>query len=334
MSRCIRKPIEFFVQSNEFRFVGRSAIKLNWHTEYSFGKTEPGKAKPYKLSASGMLFRGDTIKQLRRRFKNNRQFSETLKKYQDIFLKQEAVQEITIVHIDSEGFYALDDGPERWPNRMYLKIPIGLSTEDATDYLIKKYGFCDFLHGVDFPETINHLEDDPYLEIMTPTNGVRAINWLHLYRKILWLTDIIQNVKNVTQKDRAFLLEEVRNNVIEIRVSMDDPAYKEIRDFDAGRGTDGNEDTPFSLPGDREWWRGMKGYRVYGHIALCCLELLTDIERGHFERFCEYTLCRKQLPYGSHGNKRTCDDECAKKHHSEQRKGDRAEDKKTKDTMA
>ncbi len=309
MPRCILKPVEFVTQSHNFRFVACDDIQTDGLNNYSFKKTKPGKAVPQKLSPMGYHFSDDTIKKLRRHFKNNRQYSVTLKEYREMFSRQEYIQEITISHISSNGFYAIDEGPEHWPDRMYLKIPLARTTEEITSFLIKKYSFCYFPYSDDLINLQNYQEDNLYLEKLTPHKGVRAINWLHLYQKIARLTDIIENMKSVTEADRHFLREEIRRNVVEVMVYPDDFAYREIRDFEEWEGK-GIENEGQENP--------VKGYRIFGHFALCCLELLTDIERSHIERFCAYTLCRRPLPHGERGGRKTCDSDCTRLYRNEQ----------------
>lgn len=308
MPRCIQKPVEFVSQSNNFRFVGCDDIQTDGLNAYTFKKTKPGKAVPQKLSPMGYLFSDDTVKDLRRQFKNNREYSAILKKYQATFSHQEYIQEITITYISDNGLYAIDEGPESWPDRMYLKIPLVRSTEEITSFLIKKYSFCYFPSGGDLNDLQNHPKDDYYLERLTPQKGIRAINWLYLYQKIVWLTDILKNMATATEDDLRFLREEIRRNVIEIPIFLDDFAYREIRDFDGWGDTDIKNESQEDP---------VKGYRVFGHFALCCLELLTDIERGHIERFCAYTQCRRPLPYGSHGGKKTCGPDCTRLYRNE-----------------
>lgn len=333
MSRCIQKPIELVLQSDEFRFVGRDSIWTGYSTDQSFKKTKPGKAEPYKLSSSGRLFREDEIRKEREQeLKLYRTYPKEIQEKLQNFLPEipkESIQNITILHINENGFYAIDEGPEKWSNRMYLAIPLGFSTEDATNSLIKKYSFCDFPHGADLTDIRSHSEDDPYLEKFTPHKGVRAINWLHMYRRILDISNTIQNIKKPTKNLRDFLLKEIRSNVMEIQISMDDFAYREIRDFDdyEGKGI-GNEhdDEKWFIPPpleEKEWKNSVDGYRVFGHVALCYLEIFTDLERGHIERFCKNTPCQKPLPYGIHGNKNTCGSDCVRQLRNEQKRVER-----------
>lgn len=322
MPHCIQKPIELILQSHEFQFIERSDINMGWFTAYSsFEKREPGKARPYRLFPDGSFYRID-LKTLRREVKDERQRSKILKKSHDLYSLQKLAQEITTIHISDDGLYATDEGPEQWPDRMYLKIPRTLSTEDATSLLIKKYFFCYFPYGNEIVALRNHPKNDPHLKKSTPQNKLHAINELHLYRKILRLTNIIKNIETVTKEDHNFLREEVRNNVFEIRVSMNEFAYREIRDFENWENKN-IKDTIYN-PEDENWENGVKGYRVFGHFALCCFELLADIEQEYFERFCKYTLCQKPLPYGIHKGIKTCSPDCRRLYRNEQKRIGRA----------
>ena len=203
--------------------------------------------------------------------------------------------------MNEKGIYLDTQDLRRWPKKLYTRVPSLKTDQDISDF-IRKTGFCYF------PTSKGSVKEKKfYLSKFVPTEtGVRAANWLILWRELSILSDIIENVsKNkVTKQDINYLMEQKKQNVLDVVFDKDSFAYRELEDPDIEfkQGDFLNEYQPQKIRKANI----TTGYRVFGHIALCCLELLLDIQKGLLARFCENKLCKKPLPLNAHGRQKYC----------------------------
>lgn len=209
------------------------------------------------------------------------------------------VQKITIVTANEDGVYMGTRDLDVLPKKQFLSLSRPLSDEGITRLI--KHGFCDFIDAKDSGENQFYLE-----KITRIKNPIHAANWLGLYRKISALTDIIANAADgmSTDKDRQFLNEEVRENVREIMIDRNSLAYRETMDADTEENK--NELLDSFGPKNLRDKSLTEGYQIFGHIALCCLELLLEMDKGQLLRFCKNPDCGIPLPDHAHGNQKTC----------------------------
>lgn len=331
-NRSITVPIQLIVQSHKYRFVSSKFTDPANLIE----KTYRGPVRTYDLDENKRLQQKITFKQILKTLRRT-ESGETEEKYWKQLNDYTTIQKITAFFANEKGRYMGKKDLEQLPAKYYYKIAGTTSDQTITD-LINQEGFCDFPDKHELQEFSEAKMSDYYLKYSTPyKKGLRAVHWLHLFRKIDMLRDIIERtitkeidssdipflkadtekitIKEIGPSDIAFLKAEINKNVSEISIDRNSFAYREIEDLDARPEKDEYTKTlsrkPFQLG------NYTKGYRVFGHFALCCLELLTDIEKHQLPIPC--ANCKKPLSPDAHGNSDYCSPEC----HQEKRTTDR-----------
>ncbi len=110
------------------------------------------------------------------------------------------------------------------------------------------------------------------------------------YNKIQWLNKELENTSTFLVNKKSYIWDKIINS------------GKDKRDLEKIAGSDNLKRKDVSL---------VKSYRVYGHFALCCLELYHDIYRSQGIFICEH--CGKFFLPKSHADKQYCyDEQCEK----------------------
>lgn len=293
INRSITKPIQLVTQSYKYPFVTSNKINLNRF----FEKTYRGPVKTYDLDERGNFRQQMTLTDFLEATQCEN--SEGAEKWLRQMNHYTTVQKITIVTANEQGVYMGAEDLETLPKKQYCILSRALSDQDITRLM--NDGFCDFFSSENITDSQYYLEQFTGLK-----NPVHAANWLGLYQKMSTLTDIIANAtdRSSTDKDRQFLEAEVRENVRKIMVDRNSFAYKETHDADAESSENDCLDSITSKPLNDDGLT--EGYQIFGHIALCCLELLLELDKGQLPRFCDNPDCGKPIPSGTHGNQKTC----------------------------
>ena len=301
--RSINKPIILITQSNKFLFLPRNSLKFNTAWGF-FEKTKKGSPEKYFVTKDGSLF----------------QKIKLPKKYQKI-QEKEYLQVLKRQFILKNGLYETNNGALEFPSRLYLEF-IKCKNDKELSKFINKYDFCDF------PFTPEELEktDDPYIEIFTNKKEALGVNWLHIYRRQFFLKNIYENWQNnnLSIRDKHNLQEEISKKIFLHSFDKNSFPFKELADYETKY--EFNMEDFFGFKKINKI-KEIDGFIIFGHFALCCLELLNDIEEYYIPRFCKNPLCKKELPKNVHGSQKFCKKEanpkCYKQWRSEARRRDR-----------
>lgn len=293
INRSITKPLQLITQSYKYPFVASNKIHLDRFLE----KTYRGPVKPFDLDEIGNLRQPMKLEEFLKT--THRKDNTDTRKWLRQINSYTTIQKITIVTANEMGVYMGTEDLKMLPKKQYLTLARSLSDQGITRLM--RSGFCDFFNADSISEKQYYLERFTGLK-----NPIHATNWLGLYQKISTLNDIITNVidKNSTDNDREFLEEEVRENVRRIMIDRKSFAYREIHDADTENSENNFLDSQKPKQLNKESLT--EGYQVFGHIALCCLELLLDLDKGQLLRFCKNPDCGKPLSSDAHGNQKTC----------------------------
>lgn len=324
-TRAINVPIILVTQSNDYKFVTSEFLKDEWHKNFLTEKSEKGPAKIFDVDENGDLHdKAAEEKFDPKDFPGDPEYKKRLMKFwKEDISKYQTIQKVTIYHLNEKGVYYDYEDLQQFPTRIYLKFD-KLETDEEKSRFIREFDFCDFPKKED-QKTIN--ENDPYLDKFVPTekDKIRAANWLHLYRMHSSFSGIAKSYseKELTQGDLNYLYRQKKLNVIEIPIDRNSFALQEFENDDVVFENDFLEK---AKPTKIKNTDPVIGYRVFGHFALCCLELLLDIEKGENIKLCRNPQCGKQLP-DDHGNQKYCrrkdNPECYRQWRNEARKRDR-----------
>lgn len=287
--RSIKEPFILIVQALDFPLIKRNFIDEKNELSGLFTKKNRGASKSFFV-----LKNGNIQQDIQAPF-----WDKKLEKYFKPPKKSDFVQIITAYHVCKKGlFYIDDDNLEKLPPKLYLEF-LSADTDKKLSNFITKYKFCDFPVADDeVPKT-----KDPYLKYHSPHKGNYGSNWLYIYRKQFALKNIYSNFKNneLTFADRNFLRKEIAQNHFPYDFDKNSPAFSEIDDYEAEIKLSLDEYLDFT-PWDKI--ENSSGYVIFGHYALCCLELLRDIDEK--QRFCQNPNCRKPLPHNSNIRQKRC----------------------------
>jgi hypothetical protein len=330
-NRPILAPVRLVTQSNDFEFVTREFLKENPMDPFDplQGKHYKGPAKTFDIDEGGYFHDPeDENEKDFEKLADDPELQKIFKKFSKCKTKHKTIQRVTIYEADEKGLYFDETDLNTLPKRMYLKLAEQKTDRDLSQFIRKYFDFCDFPTE---EEKRNIQKNDGWLKIQVPTekNKTRAANWLHLFRKRGEIVDVIENYSNgkPTKTDYDYLQKQVSQKIAKISVDKNDFAYKELKDDEAEFETLTTENIEeFMKPKKLGGSNIVPGYLVFGHFALCCLELLTDIKKSVLVRFCQNPQCKKHLPVDGHKNRKFCkkedNPECYKQWRNDARKKD------------
>ena len=299
--RLIKEPFFLITQSFDHGFIEKDFLRND-----GFGllasQLQEGRGKLWNLDINGRMYsqdnsNSDFIELLER----SSHYSERAINFEETRKK---IQIIKSIFINKEDLYINDKDLHTFPDRLYKKFANCKTDVELSDF-IKEHNFCDFF---DVLENLNkeNLDHDMACLVPSEPNTTRRLNWLAIHRKLESFSEATENffTRKTTAADIDMLKNVIKNYTEDIyldkkryewleNVDLDD---KEIEyDFlKNNRFEPLTTDTP-------------KAKMIFGHFALCCLELFLEIENNLPEiRYCQNPKCGKQLPLFRHGNQKIC----------------------------
>lgn len=289
--RAITEQIQLVIQSNELDYIRKVDISDPLFGSL-FKKLRPGAPTKYQV-------------------RKNRTIEEYLK-------STKSIQELTVLHINKAGLYTSEIGLEIFPNRLY-RIFSETKIENLTEF-INKYNFCAFpLPAI---EDCDHVDGKhkKIIESIRQKNP-RVKNLKYILKKHQTFKALVDNFdnNNIDLAGINWLNRQIMYNISPILIDAESFPNKEIVDDEI------KVDEPL-----KEYMETKKvnlskiifGYRIFGHFALCCLELLKDIENQQSLIRCKNINCNNYFSK-SHGNEKYCGEKCKKEIRKMQKRNER-----------
>ncbi|EKE18827.1 MAG: hypothetical protein ACD_9C00219G0002 [uncultured bacterium] len=299
--RLIKEPFFLIAQSFDHGFIDKAFL-----IEDGFGilasQLQEGRGNLWNVDINRSMYsRDETNSGFIELLKRSSHYSERVINFDETRKK---IQVIKSIFVNKEGLYVDDEDLCTFPDRLYKKFANCKTDSELSDF-IRKYNFCDF---IDVLENLNKENLDHDMECLVPTepNTIRRLNWLEIHRKLECFSEATENflTKKTTAADLEMLKNVIKNYSEDIYldeerytwlVNIDIDEEKIAYDFlKNNRFEPLNADTP-------------KAKMIFGHFALCCMELYLEIENNLLEtRYCQNPKCGKQLPLFRHGNQKIC----------------------------
>lgn len=308
--RLIKVPIQLVVQSPKYKFISVDFLKDDIFGNLS-RKRYGGLAKVWDVDEQGDIHDKQAEADFSE-FSDDPEYNKRIQKFsKEKIAKYKTIQKVTSYFINDDGLYIDETDLHTFPDRLYREFGKLESDEEISDF-IRNHKFCDFF---DIEKQVPEKETDPYLEKFVPTekNTVVRRNWLGVYRQFCDFSEVVKRFwnKETTDGDLLYLENEIRNK--SKKIYFDKKTHKRLSAVDPDMEFDGNFSDFFLPKRMSEDYR--EGYLIYGHFALCCLELYMEIKNKFPERrFCQNPLCGKSLPLFADGRQKICEDnpECLK----------------------
>ncbi|MDP1814523.1 MAG: hypothetical protein Q8K92_08770 [Leadbetterella sp.] len=291
IARAISEQIQLVVQSNDYDYIQKVDI-----------------ADPLFGSLFKKLCSGAPTKYIVRK---NKTVEEYLK-------SRKMIQELRVFHIDRKGLYTSDTGLEEFPGRLYRIFSETKPKE--LQKLVDEYGFCAFLlPPMDDLDYVDGKHEKIINNIQQKNS--RAKNLIHLLKKHQTFKAIVDNFDNnqIALVGVNWLNRQIMPNVSPILIDGDGFPNREIEDDEA------ELNNPLAEYLDTKKVNVSKiasGYRIFGHFALCCFELLNDIKNQQSSIKCANKNCDNYF-VKLHGNKKYCSDKCKKEARKLQKRDER-----------
>ncbi|MDD3607832.1 MAG: hypothetical protein PHQ20_03495 [Candidatus Moranbacteria bacterium] len=291
ITRAISEQIQLVIQSNDYNYIRKADI-----SDPLFGSL----FKKFRSGAPARYF-----------VRPNKTIKEYLK-------PTKIIQELKVFHIDKKGLYTSENGLEVFPGRLY-RIFIETKPKNLIKF-IDNYDFCAFpLPPIDDYDHVDgeHAKMIKNIKLKNPHKK----NFKYIIAKHQTLNALVDNFDNnsINLAGINWLNRQIMHNISPILVDADSFPNQEIADDEI------EIDEPL-----KEYMEIKKvnvskiisGYRVFGHFALCCLELLADIEKQQNSTKCKNKNCDNYF-VKSHGNEKYCSDDCRKESRAIQKKQER-----------
>jgi hypothetical protein len=300
--RAFSDYIQLIIQSHSYDYIKKSKIKDPLFGNL-FKKIEAGPPTIFKVGEGGTVsenpeVRGDYSK---------------------------PIQEIKVFHIDNKGLYTSDIGLETFSGRLYRKFA-KTEPEKMQDF-VDKYDFCAF--PISLLDDLEYV-DERYKEIIKknhiknfdhPEDLPKGINLEYLLKKHFTFKMLVEKFddNNINLAGINWLNRQVMANVSPLLLDVYNFPNREIEDEEA------------EIDSFVEYFemkkvnisRIVSGYRIFGHFALCCFELLNDIKNQQYATRCQNPSCEKELVNKSHGSEKYCGEKCRKEARTLQKRSER-----------
>lgn len=307
--RLIKESFFLIIQSFDYGFLDKDFLK-NDGFGIQASQLQNGRGKQWGVDVNGTMH--DTDDDSSSNFKDflekssyaPRHIKEILESVEESTLKRKTIQIITSYFINKEGLFLDGDNLHTFPDRLYKKFAELKKDQEKSDFF-KQYTFCDFF---DAREDIVEENLDHDMECLIPTeqSTTRRLNWLGINREHESFSEIAENfqTRKTTPSELNYLETIVKDKIENIYLDRKTCEWLSGVDID-----DEEVERPFALsynrnPLDKE---DRKVRMIYGHFALCCLELYLEIEKNLPEiKYCQNPKCGKQLPLFRHRNQKIC----------------------------
>lgn len=309
--RLIKEPFFFITQSFDYAFIDKNFLK-NDGFGINESKLQSGYGKQWCMDFDGSLYdeESDSILDWQK-FLGKKQFkpaqiAEFSKTQKEIIEKRKCNQLITSYYINEEGLFWDGHDLQTFPDRLYQKFA-ELKTDKEKSSFFKKHYFCAFFDASEVDsgpkKTLDH---DLACLVPIESNTVRRLNCLGINREHETFANITlsSQEKKTTFNDLKYLEEIMQENIQDIYLD------KEILEIFSKADPDNERPeynflkniSPEPLTNDT-----VKLKMIFGHFALCCLELYLEIKKELPEiRYCKNPKCGKQLPLFAHKNQKIC----------------------------
>lgn len=292
IARAISEQIQLVIQSNDYDYIQKVDI-----------------ADPLFGSLFKKLRSGAPTKYIVRKNKTVEEYLQSTK----------IIQELQVFHINRKGLYTSDAGLEKFPSRLYRIF--SETKPEKLQKFIDEYGFCAFL--LPPMDDLDHVDGkhEKIIKNMKQKNS-HTKNLAHLIRKHQTFKALVDNFDNnqITLAGVNWLNRQIMPNVSPILIDGDSFPNREIEDDE----TELNDPLAEYLEIKKvNVSRIISGYRVFGHFAICCLELLNDIKNQQSSVKCANKNCDNYFTK-SHGNEKYCSDKCKKEAKKLQKRDERS----------
>ncbi|MFW5885310.1 MAG: hypothetical protein ACOCUF_03740 [Patescibacteria group bacterium] len=290
---AIKNHFQLVVQSNYYPYILRNEIEDPLFFSL-FKKLEKGNPPVFKVKRGGLVADKSIIKE---------DYSEQ-------------IQELRVFHINDKGQYVYKEGDiDVYPVRLYRKF-VKTKAKDLQKF-IDKYNFCAFPVSDKLDQ--EHIGKE-HREIIEKNLKLKfgdfeklpfMKNMNYLLMKHYTLKMIVDNFDKNTLNFASidWLNKQVSINVEPALFDMEGFLNQEVEDCDVELSEEEKFENYFSQK-YVNMSRVIRGYRIFGHFALCCYELLCDIEKYKLSKICQHPDCNKKIPVSNHGNKKYCSKKC------------------------
>ena len=334
--RLIKEPFFLITQSLNYRFIDKDFL-MDHPLEFTVEKLKNGRGKAWSVDQNGSLYNNEdeTLEKHNKFFDEyliKDEFKKDLLKIRDKKIKErKTIQIVRSFFINKEGIF-IDDDLHTFQDRLYKKFALAKTNNDLSR-LISKYNFCDF---VDASKNLNENNLDHDMECLVPTepNTTRRINWMEIYRKREIFFEIFENFlqRKTTTLDMDILKETMKSHINDVYLDQKNFEFLSNVEIDDKEPEEESMGEYFSEKLSSE---NQKVKMIYGHFALCCLELYLEIEKELPEiAFCANPQCGKQLPLFRNRHQKLCMDnpKCHREWNTLQKQVQRSNRKKRKKT--
>ena len=308
----IKNYIQLVVQSNEYKYLTSSQIE-DFLGFFLFKKTEKDRISEFVVKKNGIIL-------------NKKELKEDYKK---------PTQELKVFHINDKGQYISEKGFEIFSPQFYRKF---VETKPKKLFsFIEKQKFCAFPISNEFD--FDHLNKEYkklikrnlVLKFGESDKIIQKQNFNYILKKHLTFKMIVDNFdKNkINFASVSWLNQQIMPNVSPILLNANSFPNQELEDDEIELSRD-EKDEEFLEIKEVAKSRIVKGYRIFGHLALCCFELLCDIEKYKLAKTCQNPNCKNKLSSNAHGNEKYCSNKCKKEIRKIQRRDDRKKEKNIK----
>jgi hypothetical protein len=248
----------------------------------------------------------------------------------------EQIQELQVFHVNEKGQHVYKESDiDIFPPRFYKKF-VETKPKNLQKF-IEKYNFCAF--PVSSKLDHEHVEGE-HKEVIKRNSKLKfgeadklsfIANINYLLMKHYTFNMVVDNFYNNTLNFASinWLNKQISVNVEPAILDLEGFPNQEVEDCDLELSEAEKFKNYFGQKRlDRS--RVVRGYRIFGHFALCCYELLCDIEKYKPAKVCRHPNCNRKINAESHGNNKYCSNECRKDAKRIKKRKERDEKKFTK----
>jgi hypothetical protein len=288
-NRLIKEPFFLITQSFDYRFIDKNFLNKNFYMALSL-KLRNGRGKEWQVDSNGSLY--------------NKKDASLLKSDKEHIGKRKTVQIIKSLFVNNDGLF-VDGDLHPFTDRLYEKFAEARTDKKLSNF-IEKYDFCVFF---DTNKNLDEENLDYEMKQIVPTESstTRRLNWTTIHRKQKLFLEIAENFfqRKTTTADMDKLNEIIKDHTDE-NVYLNEKIFKFLSNVDIDDEEPTDEFFKEYLA-DELNLENRKVKMIYGHFALCCLELYLEIEKKLPKiKFCENPQCGKQLPLFRHWNQKVC----------------------------